>query len=449
MQQFNITVDGYSALLCIVLAVYVLISGDRRDRANLCFAGICLCNAAMALGDITAWLYTPPLDPVQYAVMLAGSFLFFAAPAPLFLFFTGYIVAFLQKRIEVPRNYLLFAIALFALYLIGCVISLFNGMFFGVDPGSGYYRGPLFLLAQVVPLVLHVRNAFIIVRHRSCLNRKEQLAFFGYILLPLIAEAIQVAWFGIALMNTAVALAVLIVFLNIQSERKALLERRDRELAEARASIMMSQIQPHFLYNTLTAIRELCRSDPARAAQTVTDFAQFLRENMASLTSKTPIPFERELRHTETYLSLERERFGDRLRVEYAIDARNFSLPPLSMQVLVENAVRHGVTPRETGGCVMIASAEDEHSFCVTVSDDGIGFDLAVPPDADGGTHVGIANVRTRLAESCCGTLEVCSVPGGGTTATIRIPKDGERVAAASRDLGKPLAISDAKGTRE
>ena len=424
MQQFNIAIDGYSAVLCVVLAAYVLVSGDRRDRSNLCFVGICACNAAMALGDMTSWLFISPLGPAEYAAMLAGNFLFFAAPAPLFLCFTGYIVAFLSKRIDMPHNYLRFAVVLFSLYLVGCVASLFNGMFFGVDPETGYYRGPLFWLAQVVPIVLHLRNAFIIVRHRSCLSRKERLAFFSYILLPLVAEAVQVAWFGIALMNTAVALAILLVFLNIQSERKALLERRDKELAEARASIMMSQIQPHFLYNTLTAIRELCVSDPSEAARTVTDFARFLRENMASLTSKAPIPFERELKHTETYLHLEQKRFADRLRVEYDIVARDFVLPPLSLQVLVENAVRHGLAPREAGGLIRIASADRGDAYVVTVSDDGVGFDATAASNEDGRAHVGIENVSARLAEGSGGTLNVQSRPGEGTVATMCIPKE-------------------------
>ncbi len=424
MQQFNIAMDGYSAVLCTTLAISVLISGDRRDRANLCFVGICLCNAIMALGDMPSWLYEPPLDQGEHIIMTAGNFLFFVAPAPLFLFFTAYIVAFLSKRIALPHNYLRFAIGLFSLYLIGCIISLFNGMFFGVDPETGYYRGELFWLAQVIPIVLHLRNAAIIMRYRSCLDRKERWAFFSYILLPMIAEVIQVACFGIALMNTAVTFAILLVFLNIQAERRALLERRNKELAEARADIMMSQIQPHFLYNTLTAIRELCASDPAEAARTVTDLASFLRENMASLTNKDPIPFDHELKHTETYLKLERKRFGDRLHVEFDIETRNFRLPSLSLQVLVENALRHGIARREEGGCVRITTRERESFYEVSVVDDGAGFDPNADIGADGRTHVGIANVRVRLAEGCNATLELNSEPDNGTVATMRIPKE-------------------------
>nr|WP_260620524.1 histidine kinase [Gordonibacter massiliensis (ex Traore et al. 2017)] len=185
---------------------------------------------------------------------------------------------------------------------------------------------------------------------------------------------------------------------------------------------MLSQIQPHFLYNTLAAIRELCASDPAEAARTVTDFSSFLRENMASLTSKQPIPFERELRHTTTYLNLEQRRFGDRLRVEFDIASRDFELPPLAVQALVENAVRHGVSPREEGGCVRVSSRDDGDEHVVEVRDDGMGFDSAAAPDNER-IHVGIQNVRVRLAEGCGGTLDVRSAPGEGTVAVIRIPR--------------------------
>ena len=145
---------------------------------------------------------------------------------------------------------------------------------------------------------------------------------------------------------------------------------------------------------------------------------------MASLTNKDPIPFDHELKHTETYLKLERKRFGDRLHVEFDIETRNFRLPSLSLQVLVENALRHGIARREEGGCVRITTRERESFYEVSVVDDGAGFDPNADIGADGRTHVGIANVRVRLAEGCNATLELNSEPDNGTVATMRIPKE-------------------------
>lgn len=422
MNQFNIAFDAYSAFLCLVLGGYVLVSSDRGDRINQCFVGICACNAAMAIGDMVSWCFALPLSQLEYAVMLVGTFLFYVAPAPLFLFFTGYIVAFISKRHMVTHDYFKLSVVLFAVYFLGCVASLFNGMFFAVDAEQGYMRGQYFLVAQVIPVFLHLRNAAIVVRYRSYLRPKELAGFAWYITLPIVAEIIQVRYFGIALMNSFVAIAILLVFLNIQSERKALLEQRERELAEARSDIMLSQIQPHFLYNVLTGIRELCSSDPAQAAQAIGGFSAYLRENMASLASKSPIPFEKELQHTVTYLDLEKLRFGDRLRIRYDIQSKDFSLPPLSVQPLVENAVRHGITVKEEGGEIRISTREDGAFYEVSVVDDGVGFDPG--RELDSSEHVGIQNVRKRLADISGAALEVRSEPNCGTQVTIRIPRD-------------------------
>ena len=441
---FNIALDGYSALLCAMMGVHALIAArGRRDEVSRCFAGICLANAVMALGDITSWAPAPPLDQGQYALVMAGSFAYYVAVMPIYLFFTGYIVSYLERRTQLAPTVRRVAPpllgALFVAYSICCVASLWNGMLFVVTPEAGYERGDLFWISQASVIALHLFNAVIILRHFGCLTAAERLGFASYLLLPMAANAVQVALFGVALLNAAITLALLIIFISIQSERKALLARREQELAEARADIMLSQIQPHFLYNTLTAIREMCLSDPAEAARMVTDFSAYLRENMASLTSRAPIPFERELRHARTYLALEQKRFGNRLRVEFDVRATAFSLPPLSLQALAENAVRHGVTKREEGGRVRVASAEEPDAFVVTVADDGVGFE----PDAarlDGRLHVGIANVSARVEALCGGTLVVDSTPGAGTRATLRIPKgegaDGGAVGSAEGGAG-------------
>lgn len=427
LDLLNIALDGYSALLCVMMGIYALVGErGRRDKVSRCFAGICLTNAVMALGDITSWAPAPPLNEAEYALVVAGSFSYYAAVMPLYLFFTSYIVSYLERRTQlVPTMCRVVPPLLgtfFAAYLACCIASLWNGMLFAVTPEEGYARGDLFWISQVSAIALHLFNVVLVLRHFGCLTVVERLGFVSYLVLPMVADAVQVVSFGIALLNSSITVALLIIFISIQSERKALLARRDRELAEARASIMLSQIQPHFLYNTLTAIRELCLTDPDEAARTVTDFSVYLRENMASLTSSRPIPFERELRHARTYLSLEQRRFGERLCVEFDVATTAFRLPPLSLQALAENAVRHGVAKREEGGCVRIVVREESDAFTVAVHDDGVGFDVARAAD-DERLRVGIANVRTRMEALMGGTLLVESAPGVGTCATLRVPK--------------------------
>ncbi|MBQ8200163.1 MAG: sensor histidine kinase [Clostridia bacterium] len=197
----------------------------------------------------------------------------------------------------------------------------------------------------------------------------------------------------------------------------------ERELQESRMQMMLSQIKPHFLYNSLTAVMDLCDRDPRKAKQAIVDFSRYLRANLDSLTCRKLVPFERELRHTQVYLRLEQLRFGDRLKVCYDIQAEHFLLPALSLQPLVENAVKHGLTAKAEGGTITIAVRAEAEGICITVTDDGIGFDAGAQA-AEERTHVGLQNVRERLSAICGGTLTINSTPGSGTAAQVYIPKE-------------------------
>ncbi|MGN0657293.1 MAG: sensor histidine kinase [Ruminiclostridium sp.] len=201
-------------------------------------------------------------------------------------------------------------------------------------------------------------------------------------------------------------------------------ERLKAELAESRISIMLSQLQPHFLYNCLNSIYYLCEKNPKAAKTAISEFSAYLRGNMNSLTSTSPIPFYKELEHLKNYLALEKMRFEDTLKVEWDIHTKDFMIPVLTVQPLVENAVKHGICNSENGGTVRISSAERGEFYEVLVSDNGEGFNIA-EISADGTSHLGIENVRNRLEKMCGGELIISSEKGKGTTALIRIPKNG------------------------
>ena len=203
-------------------------------------------------------------------------------------------------------------------------------------------------------------------------------------------------------------------------EMESKINRLESELVDSKISVMLSQIRPHFLYNSLIAIRELCLIDPKLASETVDEFSNYLRGNLDSLSISTPIPFDKELKHVQTYLSLEKKRFEERLNITYDISAHDFLIPALTLQLIVENAVRHGITKREEGGTVSIKTEENESDIIITVTDDGVGF-VSIPDNNP--RHVGIKNTGDRLSAMCDGTLEIHSEPGTGTTAVIKIPK--------------------------
>jgi len=189
-----------------------------------------------------------------------------------------------------------------------------------------------------------------------------------------------------------------------------------------RISIILSQIQPHFLYNALTLIQQYCRTDPKIAEETVVEFSNYLRGNLDSLVLKKKITFEREFRHVKNYLSIEKKRFENKLSVEFDIKTENFMLPPLALQAIVENAVRHGVTKKEDKGTVRIETCEISGNIIITVIDDGVGFNQSKEQELLNQRSGGIQNVRNSLSVMCGGTLEITSKPDFGTKAVITIP---------------------------
>ena len=204
-------------------------------------------------------------------------------------------------------------------------------------------------------------------------------------------------------------------------------QQMQKELYESKVRVMVSQIQPHFMYNALTSIAMMCQIDPETAQEATVTFAKYLRGNMDSLKQTKPVPFGQELEHLKKYLYIEKLRFGKKLNIVYDIRAVDFVLPLLSIQPLVENAVKHGVGMKKQGGTVTIATRETENSYEVIISDDGVGFDVNTEKKDDGRSHVGMENTRRRLKDMCKGEVRIESVVGQGTTATVILPKEGQK----------------------
>lgn len=201
-----------------------------------------------------------------------------------------------------------------------------------------------------------------------------------------------------------------------------------REVQEGRMRLMSSQIQPHFVFNTLAAIRAQISVDPEQAKKTVYSFAKHLRANIDSLSSSGLIAFTSEVDNVRAYTDIEKLRYGDYLTVRYDLRCTAFDLPPLTVQPLVENAVRHGVSKKKEGGAVTISAFETQDAYKIRVEDDGEGFDTAVlAGPRTGGVSTGIDNVRYRLRVMLGATLVISSVPGRGTAAEITIPKHAKK----------------------
>jgi len=190
---------------------------------------------------------------------------------------------------------------------------------------------------------------------------------------------------------------------------------------------MISQIQPHFVYNTLNSIQSLIEIDAAKASEMIYNFSIYLRTHVDTMEMEGLVSFEEELDSIKTYVEIELIRFR-KIRVVYDIREKDFFLPMLSIQPIVENAIRHGVSKKPSGGTVEIKSYQTELSYVIEIDDDGVGF-AAKPHNFQDSNEekysIGVKNITYRLNKLINATVQCRSRIGDGTSVRIEIPKKG------------------------
>lgn len=251
------------------------------------------------------------------------------------------------------------------------------------------------------------------------------------VFIAILIEGINVLWCFMprrVCMQYSFGISVLLLVLQLESYARVLLGKTEKlhqiesELIESQIANMFSQIKPHFLYNSLLGIKQLCDTEPRKASDALEHFAYYLRGNLYFVSDSKLIPFKKELDHVQDYLYLEKMRFEERVNICWRIDFTDFLIPPLTLQPIVENAVRHGLTKKEEGGTITIRSERTKDAILITVADDGAGFDTTRAID-DSRPHIGLKNVKKRLNTQCGGSLQIHSEPGTGTEIKIVLPR--------------------------
>lgn len=321
---------------------------------------------------------------------------------------------------------------LWAVYSVLLASTLFIGGFADATPDNLYTRGPLYpfvLLPMVVILMLNIVGT---IRRRARLSRKVYIAFLVALLPMSIALIIHLFFDVFALLDISYVLSMLSMYSfvlsdQIEEDRRQQREiarqqleitRQQLEIANQRASVMVLQMRPHFIYNTMTSIYYLCNEDPQMAQQVVMDFTTYLRKNFTAVASATPILFASELEHTRAYLAVEQALYKDILFVDYDTPHTWFRVPPLTLQPLVENAVKHGRDQSAKALHISVRTRKTDSGSEIVVADDGRGYN---PPDDDA-PHIALKNIRQRLEIMCGGHLTIASNDGGGTVVTVTIP---------------------------
>ena len=298
--------------------------------------------------------------------------------------------------------------------------AFYSHIVFYINETNNWVGGPLNDLCLIVSALLLAYQILVGAYEFNKVKKTGvvQLLFTFLVIIGIVLDVFKnfliyhwVDYVTVAIVSCCVFYYMWLHFIFVRRYQNAL-------LAEQRFNTMLSQIKPHFIYNSLSAIAEI-DGVPEKAQKAIVGFSDYLRENLDAITASELVSFDKESEHVKKYIDLEKLRFGDKVKVVFDLRYTDFLLPALTVQMLVENAVKHGITKKYEGGTVTVSTEKDGSDIIVTVRDDGVGFDTEKTLS---GSHIGLNNIRNRLEYSVGGTLDIVSEIGKGTVATITIP---------------------------
>lgn len=334
--------------------------------------------------------------------------------------FWYYIYAELEEYKQKYRRISYIITGVISTSILFTFLNCIFGFFFYVDE-TGNVVNRIYAVYSIVPAI------FVYIVIFGCIMRlrvtwREKMVLLSFELLPTIATLILMVGLDYSFVYPAYLLSVALIYIEFYERRKKVIARQESELTKQSMSLLVSQIQPHFIYNTLTTISNLCVKDPEQAEETTVLFSNYLRGNLDALSNTEPIPFAKEIEHVKTYIALEKKRFKDKINVEIDLKASDFAVPALSLQPIVENSIKHGICAKNEPGKLRIASEKTERGYLVTIEDDGVGYNPNDELPEDGRSHVGVKNVINRLETMCGAGVNITSSPGNGCKTEILFP---------------------------
>ncbi|SFD05314.1 sensor histidine kinase [Butyrivibrio sp. YAB3001] len=380
-------------------------------------------NRVYAIAVIVAFTIIEPQITSRYDTVLFGNaFIFWYTFLSAYSYILRTVVLFLFIRLTGSEKGLKILYLIIGINAVLCNTAFFAPWVFHFDQGGHWHRGPLGIVPFIVSFILLLWIVVGALMKYRGLRRRESLVPVIISIMVSIAVMMDVSLgFSPDVSFLCVAMTESTVFFYIWLHLQFVREHEKALAAEQRIKIMMSQIQPHFLFNTLSTIQALTEIDPERASKVIEEFALYLRQNINSLNQESLIPVVKEIEHTKTYSDIEQVRFPS-IRIDYEIEDDEFLIPPLTIQPMVENAIRHGVRGNKHGW-VSVSTYREENEHVIAIRDNGKGFDVdKMIEDTKKGDHIGVKNVRDRIIDMTGGTFSIESVVGEGTSITIRIP---------------------------
>lgn len=360
-------------------------------------------------------------DPVSYWVMRIGVFLYYATGAFLTLFFLQLLKKYVAQKNGLKRlETAVTALQLMHFLALGLLaVTPFTGAIYYIDEINTYHRGPLYICWQGLTVISFLFIVTVYIVRRKKTDRFLRQIICTASVIPILGFMMNITGSGISFNNISVSVSALIIFFFYERYRADIAIRKYHELdllqtqliekklalEQSNNAVLMTQIQPHFINNSLMALRSRCCDYP-EIYRSITQFSKYLHSHFDAIGDTKMISFEQEMENIEAYLDLERENYGDRLQIEYSIECDDFLIPALTVQPLVENAVRHGIGPYEQGGTVYIKTFRKNDDICIEIIDDGSGKN-SLTEQQKKRRGIGIENVRSRLWITNTGKLEL------------------------------------------
>ena len=410
---------GGALLLLVLLGIVVSANMPGMEKWSKRFfvASFSILVLSIAAYFVDLFIYADPnLALVEKITAFFETFL----PSLLMPLLTVYILY--RCKVNWRKSALFYVvIALWAVLTILLGVAQFTDFIYYVTPDNQFVRGSWYSIIIVPMIGLIIANIIGTIIYRKKLTKKNFVAFLVYLIPLMVVMTVHIFVSVFLFIIIAVSISALSMFAIILTDQVDQYMRQQREIADQRASITVLQMRPHFIYNVMMSIYYLCEQDPKKAQQVTLNFTTYLRKNFNAITGKAPILFEEELEHTRAYLAVVQAQFEDRFVVEFNTPHTLFRVPPLTLQPLVENAVKYGLDPDATEPLlVFIKTEKTDAGSVIIVEDSGLGFS----EKDNGEPHVALNNIRQRLELMCHGSLEISPREKGGTSVKVTIPFD-------------------------
>lgn len=414
-------------IFAVIIILVLFITGlTRKHKDTLWLKGLVISYMLLLITDAIAWLiegvegyeWLYKFCWLTYTVYMSGCV----------IFFHEHVIYYLKDKISRKRRlFYYYCEVLMGITSILWLSSYFTNFLYTYNGIEFIYTDYYYILDIIFALIV-ILDSIMIIANWKKLGGRKAIAFSLYLILPLLAIPFSIKYdasiFSVLITSISIVIIYTVTSLEAFSDlalREAEIAEKNIDLADKQFRLISSQIQPHFLYNVLNTIYYLIDEDTEKGKKAIVDFSDYMRMNLDSIGKPMLIDFEEEMKKTEIYLSLEKLRFEDELEFEFDIKEKNFKLPQLTIQPLIENAVKHGICKKKNGGKVVIYTRRMDKYIEIGVIDNGVGFDSNTPLSNEK-SHIGLTNIIYRVENMCNGKVEVKSKINEGTQIIIKIP---------------------------